>query len=319
MEQKKTILITGAAGNLGGLLAEHLLSEEVNLRLLIHKKGVAPELAIQPNVRIFQADLARKESLYEALSGVDVVIHFAGVLFKAKPEKFLPITNTGYFKNLSEAASESGVKRIILVSFPHVEGETTPEHPATGRLDGHPKSVHARTRLEEEINLFNQHEPQGIETVSLRIGMVYGKGILMIDAMRRASRFRVLGIWKKPTCIHLISTIDFLKATRNAVLCDNISGIYHLGDEGINTLQEFLDAACIHWNTHRPWRMPVWMIFTAARLCELWSAAFYTRSPLTVDFIRIGMASYYGNTSRMRRELLPELTYPTFREGIDTL
>jgi len=28
--------------------------------------------------------------------------------------------------------------------------------------------------------------------------------------------------------------------------------------------------------------------------------------------------SYYGDTSRMRLELLPELKYPTFRDGLDT-
>ena len=319
MEKRKTILITGAAGNLGGLLAKHLALEDVNLHLLIHKKDVDPELIIQPNVRIFRADLAHKESLQEALQTVDVVIHFAGVLFRAKPEKFLPTTNTGYFKNLSEAAADAGVKRIILISFPHVEGETTPKNPATGLLNGHPNSVHARTRLEEEKYLFTQCHKWGIEAVSLRVGMVYGRGILMIDAARWASRHRILGIWKKPTSIHLISTIDFLNATKSAILNDNISGVYHLGDEGIVTLQEFFDEACAQWNTRRPWRMPAWMIFTAARLCELWSAAFYTRSPLTVDFIRIGMASYYGDTSRMRQELLPELTYPTFREGIETL
>jgi hypothetical protein len=61
------------------------------------------------------------------------------------------------------------------------------------------------------------------------------------------------------------------------------------------------------------------MIFTAARFFEGWSALFGTRSPLTVDFVRIGMASYYGDTARMRRELLSELRYPTFREGIGTL
>ena len=319
MGSKKTILITGAAGNLGGLLAKHLLPEDIDLHLLIHRRDISPELKNQPNVRVFRADLAEKESLLEALTGVDVVIHFAGVLFKARPEKFLPVTNTEYFKNLSEAAADAGVKRIILVSFPHVEGETSPEHPATGRLDGHPQSVHARTRLEEEKHLFSSCAPRGIEAVSLRVGMVYGRDILMIDTARWFSKHKILGIWKKPTSIHLISTVDFLHATRSALINDNIRGIYHLGDEGIVTLQEFLDEACAQWKTCKPWRMPSWMIFTAARLFEAWSAVFGTRSPLTVDFIRIGMASYYGDTTRMRQELLSELTYPTFREGIQTI
>ena len=148
------VVITGAAGNLGGLLAENILDREVELRLLIHKKQPGSALAARRNVRIFPIDLADETTLTDALQGADVIVHFAGVLFKANPEKFLPITNTLYFKNLLEVALEAGVKRFILISFPHVEGETTPQHPATGKLDGHPASVHAQTRLEEEKLLF---------------------------------------------------------------------------------------------------------------------------------------------------------------------
>jgi hypothetical protein len=56
----------------------------------------------------------------------------------------------------------------------------------------------------------------------------------------------------------------------------------------------------------------------AARLFEFFSAVFNTQSPLTRDFIKIGLASYYGDTKRMRSELLPELKYKTYKEGINT-
>ena len=62
--------------------------------------------------------------------------------------------------------------------------------------------------------------------------------------------------------------------------------------------------------------MPLWMIMNAARFFELWSRLFNTQSPLTVDFIKIGMVSYYGDTTRMKEELLPELEYKNFREGL---
>ncbi|MFA6745713.1 MAG: NAD(P)-dependent oxidoreductase, partial [Bacteroides graminisolvens] len=86
-----------------------------------------------------------------------------------------------------------------------MEGETTPENPATGRLDGDPISVHATTRLREEKDLFRKCAEANIEAVSLRVGMVYGKGILMIDVAEWFSRHYLLGIWKEPTYIHLIS------------------------------------------------------------------------------------------------------------------
>ena len=95
------LLITGAAGNLGGLLAKYLFeNHQHELHLMIHKKEVCDELRDQPSIKIFKADLGKKETLKPCVKGVDVIVHFAGVLFKHNPEKFLPVTNLQYFKNL---------------------------------------------------------------------------------------------------------------------------------------------------------------------------------------------------------------------------
>ena len=311
------VAITGAAGNLGGLLALGMKDLNVNLNLLIHKKDISEELKNKENISVFNIDLAKKETLSEALSDVDVIVHFAGILFKANPEKFLSTTNTHYFNNLLDVAVEQKVKRIILISFPHVEGENTPDNPAKGVLTGNPESMHARTRLEEEKLLFQYGDKYGFEAVSLRVGMVYGKGILMIDAGQWFARHWLLGVWKKPTYIHLISKDDFVDATIAAALNPKVKGVYHIGDEGIQTLQQFLDDITVYKGNHKPWRMPVWMIMTAARGFELFSSIFGTQSPLTVDFVKIGMASYYGDTSRMRTELLPQLKYKTYKDGIE--
>lgn len=271
------------------------------------------------NVSVFKADLAVRESLVPALKDVDTIVHFAGVLFRHNPEKFLSTTNTQYFKNLLDIAIESQVKRIILISFPHVEGTTTPENPAQGILNGKPVSAHATTRLEEENLLFHYSQSNKFEAVSLRLGMVYGRGILMIDAARWFSKFNLLGVWREPTWIHLISIADYLEATKQAIIKNNIQGIYHIGDEGKQTLQEFLDAATVKWGFRKPIRMNVRLIMFAARLFELNSYLFGTKSPLTRDFVTIGMVSYYGDTTRMRIELLKELKYKTFGDGIETL
>lgn len=314
---KLRIAITGAAGNLGSLLSHELSDrKDILLNLLIHKKDVERDIKSKNNVSVFKIDLGKKESINEALTDVDVIIHFAGVLFKSKPEKFLPVTNTVYFKNLLDAAVEQKVRRVILISFPHVEGESFPEKPAKGILTGNPISMHAKTRLEEEKLLFEFGVQYNIEPVSLRVGMVYGKGILMIDAAQWFAKYRLLGVWKSPTFIHLISKDDFVTATISAAVKPGIRGIYHIGDEGVQTLQQFLDDITVYKHNHKPWRMPVGMIMTAAHCFELFSAVFGTISPLTRDFIKIGMVSYYGDTSRMRKELLPTLKYKTYKDGL---
>lgn len=314
-----TILITGAAGNLGSRLARHLTGAPCRLRLMVHRTPPPADVLRAPNVECVKADLAQPATLGPALDGVDVVVHFAGVLFAPRPERFLPETNTRWFANLLDAALAARVKKVILISFPHVEGPTSVDRPATGRLDGKPISAHATTRLEEERMLMARTEGTATTPVVLRVGMVYGAGILMIEAARWFANRRLLGVWRDETWIHLVSTIDFLRATEAAVFNAAAAGIYHVGDDQPVTLQHFLDEACRVWKCARPWRMPLWMIYTAAALCEAGAFVLRKPSPLTRDFIRIGRVSYWGDTRRMREELLPQLEYPSLERGVGTL
>jgi nucleoside-diphosphate-sugar epimerase len=314
-----TILITGAAGNLGGLLARHLLPRADELRLMFHRTPLARDLSSAPNVRPVRADLADPVTLAPAVAGVDVIMHFAGKLFAPRPEKFLPETNTRWFSNLVNAAVDAHVGRVILASFPHVEGPTSVEQPATGRLDCQPVSVHARTRLEEEQLLFARTEGSRTTPVVLRLGMIYGRGILMIEAARWLARRRLLCVWKEPTLFHLLSTADFLRASEAAIFKAGVRGIYHVGDERPVSLQEFLDAACTAWGCSKPVRIPYSLIYAAACLCEGVAMVAGTPSPLTRDVVRLGRVSHWGDTTRTRRELIPELIHPTLESGLSTL
>ena len=149
--------------------------------------------------------------------------------------------------------------------------------------------------------------------------MVYGRGILMVDAARWLAQRRLLGVWREPTQIHLISTEDFCATCAAAITSETASGIYHVGDEGQVTLQEFLALACRQWGFAPPWIMPLGLIYTAARLCEFYSMITGSTSPLTRDFIDIGRVLYFGDTGRMRKELRPFLKYRTVAEGLHTL
>ncbi len=319
MTEPPVILITGAAGNLGSRLARHLARSGSRLRLMVHRSPLPADLVRHGNVTAVTADLADPATLPAAVSGVSVVVHFAGVLFAPGPERFLPETNTRWFANLLDACLEARVDKIILISFPHVEGPTSVEAPATGRTDREPVSVHARTRLEEERLLLERTSGRATVPVVLRLGMVYGKGVLMIEAARWLARHRLLGVWREPTWIQLLSTEDFLNATEAAIRNPASRGIYHLGDEGPVTLQHFLDEACRAWRLPPPHRMPVWLVSAAASLCEILARIAGTAAPLTRDFIRIGRVSYWGDTGRARRELIPVLRHPTLESGIGTL
>lgn len=313
------ILITGAAGNLGSLLVRRLAHGPHHLNLLTHRTDMPFKVAGIKNITVFKGDLGDPATLLKSCEGVDCVVHFAGKLFAPRPDSFLNRTNVQYVKNMVNTAVSTGVDRFILISFPHVEGESTPEHPAGYGLGGTPASSHARTRLAAEKYLFQRCENEKMTPVALRAGMIYGRGVLMIDAARWLLKYRLLAVWKKPTWIHLISLPDFLACVIAAIEKKGIRGIYNLGDDHPTTLQAFLDAAGRHWFARKPMRLPFGLIYAAACACELFALAFNTQSPLTRDFIRIGRASYTADTSRMKEELLPSLDYPDFKKGLSLL
>lgn len=313
------ILITGAAGNLGGFLARRLSDRGYELNLMIHRRPLPPDLADNPRVRVYRADLADPGTLALPCRESDALIHFAGVLFAPRPERFLPITNIEYVENLIRAALEGGVERFIIVSFPHVEGATTPLTPATGRPDGCPSSVHARTRLAAERHLFEACRGQPMVPVTLRAGLIYGRGVLMPETARTLLRYGLLPVWPGPTWTHPISLDDFLDCAEAALVRPGISGVYNLGDDEPITLQHFLDLMADHWGFRRPVRLPAWIFYAAAAAVEAYATVFHTASPLTRDFIRIGMASYVSDTTRMKSELVSELRHQSFAQGVRTM
>ncbi len=294
----------------------HLVANSnYQLNLMYHHTKLPTQLQADARITTYPCDLAKPDTLDTICSQSDVIVHFAGVLFAPNPEKFLPTTNTAYAKNLINKAIEHKVKRFILVSFPHVEGPTSQDNPCTNKLNGDPISMHAKTRLAEEQYLFEKSREGKIEAISLRPGMIYGHNILMVAYARKLAKNNLLGVWSKPTPIHLIAIDDFLSCCVAAIQNPQASDIYSLGDDSPTTLQNFLDTACKMWKLKKPWRVPLWSVFTVAWICERLAQLFSQKTPFTVDFIKIGLVPYYCDTSRMKQDLLPILKYPTLQSG----
>jgi hypothetical protein len=80
-----------------------------------------------------------------------------------------------------------------------------------------------------------------------------------------------------------------------------------------------LDRLACHWGYRKPWRLPPSSFFWAAKALETFAMLFRTGTPLTSDILNMAMTSVVADTSRMKRELLAELAYPTLVEGLKIL
>jgi len=110
----KTVLITGAAGNLGLKLRQHLQGRYA-LRLLdIDRRG---------DDQIVQADLSQWDQQWSVhFQGVNVVVHLAGnpLAHQTWPNVIGP--NIDATIHVFEAAVAAGVQRVIFASSNHVLG-----------------------------------------------------------------------------------------------------------------------------------------------------------------------------------------------------
>lgn len=117
MTQKNLALVTGANGHLGNNLVRLLIEKGIPVRASVRNiQNKEPFAGL--NCEVVRADITDKQSLINALQGVEV-FYAVGAAFKlwAKdPKKEIYDINLEGAKNTIEAAVAAGVKRIVYVS-----------------------------------------------------------------------------------------------------------------------------------------------------------------------------------------------------------
>jgi uronate dehydrogenase len=109
--------ITGAAGYIGGVLRRGLVARGEPVRLLDR----APMCAGHTGEQLRSVELADIDGLVAALADVDCLVHLAAVAHEAE---FAVIAENNIVgtRNVFEAASRAGVRRVVFASSIHVSG-----------------------------------------------------------------------------------------------------------------------------------------------------------------------------------------------------
>ncbi|HEY8815164.1 MAG TPA: NAD(P)H-binding protein, partial [Candidatus Dormibacteraeota bacterium] len=100
------ILVTGSTGLTGSELVRRLSAKGIPSRALVRNLAKSNALQSLPNVEIVQGDLARPESLTEALRGVD-----RAILISSSDPTMLE-TQSSFI----EAARKAGVRHVVKLS-----------------------------------------------------------------------------------------------------------------------------------------------------------------------------------------------------------
>ena len=113
----KSILITGAAGEIGTVLRAGLSGHYPLLRLA----DIRPCKNIGAGEEEIITDITDLEAAVAATKGIDCIVHLAGVPREGPWDQIL-LGNIAGTYNVFEAARRNGVKRIVFASSNHVIG-----------------------------------------------------------------------------------------------------------------------------------------------------------------------------------------------------
>lgn len=147
------LLIAGATGYIGGLLAERLASGGHEVRCLARDPGSAAA-KVDARCEIVGGDVLERATLDPALAGVDVAYYLVHSMGRGGDSGFEDRDRRGA-RNFAAAAKEAGVGRIVYL----------------GGL-GEPKSPHLRSRHETAECLAST----GIPLTYFRAAIVIGSG-----------------------------------------------------------------------------------------------------------------------------------------------
>jgi len=120
-------------------------------------------------------DLAKPYNMAEALSGVDAVIHSAGIAstMSGLPEDDYRLFNTEATVKFARAAERARVKRFVFLSSIRAQSGPTADGVLTEEREPRPTDAYGRSKLAAEQGLAETR----LDWVALRLALVYGPGV----------------------------------------------------------------------------------------------------------------------------------------------
>jgi nucleoside-diphosphate-sugar epimerase len=306
------VLVTGAAGFLGGHLVDMLVERGDDVRAMVLPVEDTSRLQQLPGVEVVNGDMTNPQSLRDAVRGVERVYHVAAKTGPWGPEEVYWATNVRGLGDLIRAAMDAGVKRIVHTSSVtvyghHLQGIVTEDEPF--HVEDEPYS---RTKIAGEKLITNLVKDEGAPVVIVRPGWIYGPrdsaSFGRFVGLVEAGKGFFVGSGK-----NIVPVVYVRDVAKGIILAgdagDEVIGrAYTLADDHrvtqaayLNTIADALQVA------HISRRIPYKPLYAAARATELlWQAAGRRNAappPVTTYGIMLVGSEQIFSIGRARREL----------------
>ncbi|MFI9202854.1 NAD-dependent epimerase/dehydratase family protein [Streptomyces sp. NPDC053048] len=306
------IAVTGATGFVGRHVCRRIVGRGGEVVAVVRTQSDTSVLDGCP-VDFARADLRSGTGLAQALSGVSVVVHLAGVV-RARSRAEFECGNTAVTRTLTRVvAGLPAPPRLVLCSSMAAGGLTSSLGPPRGEDDpAPPVSWYGRSKLDSEAAV--RERADRIHAVIVRPPIVYGPGdpafVPVLAAMVRAGVAAKPG-WG-PRRYSLLYVDDLADALVLAALYGNPvragvahSGVYHLSDGLSYAFEDLLGTAAtvLGHRLPRVVAVPGPLVRAAGTLAQLVGRPFGRLPLLNRDKAREAVCSGLLTVQRARREL----------------
>lgn len=209
------VLVTGGSGFIGRALCQSLVARgDVEVRCVtraaVRVEGVTCE-------EIGSIDAFT--DWMKVLSGVDSVVHLAGLAHSSFSEAEFERVNVEGSVNLARQAIEAGVKRFIFISSIGVNGA---QSACPFRWDDtpSPEAIYAQSKHKAEIRLSELVKGSEMELVIVRPPMVYGPSApgnfkRLVSLINRQVPLPLGAVANKKSFVSIYNLVDFLVVCLN--------------------------------------------------------------------------------------------------------
>ena len=303
------ILVTGAAGHVGNVLVRELIEDGRPVRALVLPGEDVSSLAELP-VEIVEGNVLDEASLLDAMQGVDLVFHLAGII-SIMPGKdgLMRQVNVEGTRNVLAAARRAGVRRLVYTSSIHaLSRDCTSKIDERVPFDPHnPAGEYDRTKAEASLLVLDAARDGLLDTVVVCPTGIIGPfdyrgsemGDLLRDWMRRKPHLLVKGAY---------DFVDVRDAARGHILAADrgrCGGVYILSGRQIRLFQlKQMVQDVLGWHT-----MTIIVPDQLAKMASSIMPFFYRLTRKIPKFTEYSLETVQSNSDISNRKARRELGY----------
>ena len=217
------ILVTGAAGLIGGRLVSRLAAEGVDVIATDRRAAEAP-----PGVRWVTVDLMDGPALTSLMrdARVRAVVHagaISGPMVAAGDPHQVMAVNVGGALNIAEASLRAGVERLVALSSAGVYGIQATHDPVCEDAPLNATDIYGASKIAAETVLRAYRHDHGLPAIALRPSSVYGPGrttaCFIRDMIDHSRRGEPLALARAGVCRRQFVHVDDVIAAILGALC----------------------------------------------------------------------------------------------------